>query len=928
MPIGLGLGFVAAMIAAVGVIAAILAIPDHKSTVGWLYIALAVCGGLGLLLAVIGIYKFRHQWHEKQEAADEARWLEEEDRREALRIPIAAVGDVDPTWIGIDAAVQTELPGGQVPTYLPRIADDELRLALRGALDDQPWIVVATGPPKTGKSRALFEALRHVGQQTTIELVAPRDAPGLRLLTRTERPRSNAIATVLWLDDLEPFVNEGVTLDALREWRAAVQGGLVAATFGGKGSELVTGSDPTKLATLAGQILQHAREIPVLATAPEELAPLRSSLSSEALASIERYGLAAYLVAAPALERKLVIRRHAPGEPETPAGVAIVYAAVDWARCGRTDPISRQTLRDIWPSYLTPDVHATEENFDAGLDWALRPVAGTIALLQQVSSYRAYEYIVRQVSDARGALTPREQAWAVAVETALDAQAIGVGVAAYASFRLDHASAAFTRALKTSVDEIAAIASLNLSAVLSELGRYEEAIAVSDELLARFDDAAKADLRAYVAIALVNRAAALSELGRGEEAVAVYEEVVERFGDDPALRGQVAKSLLNRAARLGELDRDEEAIAVCEELVERFGDEPALREQVGKALFNKGLALGGLDRDEEAIAVYEEVVEGFGDDPALREQVANALYNMGVRLGQLGRDEEAIAVYEEVVKRFGDEPALRKQVAKSLLNRAARLGELDRDEEAIAVCEELVERFGDEPALREQVGKALFNKGLVLGELDRDEEAIAVYEELERFGDEPALREQVANALVNRGVTLGQLGLSEDAIAVYEELVKRFGDEPALREQVANALVNTGVRLGQLGRREEEIAAYEQLVKRFADAAEPALRKQVARALFNKGVTLSELGRAEEAIAVYEEVVERFGDAPEPALREQVAKALVNRGVTLGRLGRGEEEITVYKEVVARFGDAPEPALRETAINVRRMLDALADRNE
>jgi hypothetical protein len=66
--------------------------------------------------------------------------------------------------------------------------------------------------------------------------------------------------------------------------------------------------------------------------------------------AIDRHGLAAYLVAGPALERKLITGRHAPGQDACPEGVAVVYAATDWARCGRTDPISEQTLRQLWPS--------------------------------------------------------------------------------------------------------------------------------------------------------------------------------------------------------------------------------------------------------------------------------------------------------------------------------------------------------------------------------------------------------------------------------------------------------------------------------------------------------------------------------------------------------------------------------------------------
>jgi hypothetical protein len=108
-------------------------------------------------------------------------------------------------------------------------------------------------------------------------------------------------------------------------------------------------------------------------TTDSELGALRSRVSAEQFESLTRHGLAAYLVAAPQLERKLKTQRHAPGEDPCPEGVALVYAAVDWARCGRTDPIDEHVLRSAWTSYLPPETPASDEVFAVALTWALRP---------------------------------------------------------------------------------------------------------------------------------------------------------------------------------------------------------------------------------------------------------------------------------------------------------------------------------------------------------------------------------------------------------------------------------------------------------------------------------------------------------------------------------------------------------------------------
>ena len=279
---------------------------------------------------------------------------EQAESARRLRVPVTPIRRIDPTLIGVDRAAQSVLAGDVVPEYVGRRVDATLREAVAAALDSSgPWLVVVDGGSKVGKSRTLFEALRRCPRAGELECVAPVNADALRsLLNPGPSSGKPAACTVLWLDDLEPFLNQGVTLQTLREWQAGRPGRIVAATYGGKGSELIAGSSASGLATIASDVLQHACEVSLAATTAGELSGLRSALPAAEMEAIDRHGLAAYLVAGPALERKLITGRHAPGQDACPEGVAVVYAATDWARCGRTDPISEQTLRRLWPSYL------------------------------------------------------------------------------------------------------------------------------------------------------------------------------------------------------------------------------------------------------------------------------------------------------------------------------------------------------------------------------------------------------------------------------------------------------------------------------------------------------------------------------------------------------------------------------------------------
>ena len=762
---------------------------------------------------------------------------------ERLLVPVAAVAAVDATLIGVDKAVQEILPGGALPRYLARDVDESLRAAFAAALDGRgPWIVVAVGTSKAGKSRALFEALEHSTRGKAVELVAPRDGDALRSMLVPGQAPPVQQAAVLWLDDLEPFLGGNVTVHTLRSWRDAFPGSVVAATLGGKGAARVSTSTAPTVSVLADAVLTEASRVKVAPTSSHEVGLLLSSVSSTEAAAIERHGLAAFLVAAPKLETKLSTCRHEAGPP-CPEGRVVADVAVDWVRCGRTDAIAEPTLRELWTTGRRDSAPIGDDVFVAALEWALRPVAGTIALLHRVpGGYEPFDYVVALTRDTR---VPDDRAWAAAIATATDAQALGVGVAAFGRSRRDDAVDAFARANTSTTPEISAIGLYNKGVTLGVLGRWEEEIAVYDELIARDADCDELALRESVAKALVNKGVALRILGRSEEAIAVYDELIARDtnGDELALREHVAGALYNKAVTLGTLGRSEEEILVYDELIARDADrnDLVLREPVAKALVNKGVALRLLGRSDEAIAVYDKLIarDADRDELALRAPVANALYNKGTTFGMLGHSEDAIAVFDELVARDADrdELALREPVANALVNKGVALRVLGRSEEAIAVFDELVARDADrdELALREPVSSALVNKGFAFGVLGRSEEAIAVYDKLiarDADRDELALRAPVANALYNKGTTFGMLGHSEDAIAVFDELVARDADrdELALREPVANALVNKGVLLRLLGRSEEAIAVFDKLIARDADRDAPALKEAVARA--------------------------------------------------------------------------------------------------
>ena len=365
----------------------------------------------------------------------------------------------------------------------------------------------------------------------------------------------------------------------------------------------------------------------------------------------------------------------------------------------------------------------------------------------------------------------------------------------------------------------------------SELARLENAIAV-------YGDDTHAEFRASVAMALTDAGAALGKLERFEEAIAVFEDVGARYGeaDEPELRALVASALANTGVALVQLERVEEAGEVYDELLARYGqaNDVDLRVMVATALTNAGAALGQLQRFEQAIALQDKVITRYGDstDPALRLQVATALVYKGDSLSLLTRFRKAIAVYNEVVARYGGttDTTLCLQVATALSHKAGTLANQGRHNDEIVVYDDIVTRYGDvtDAVLRPEVAYALFSKAVTLADLGRSQEAIAVYDDIvTRYGDatDPALRLEVAKALVNKGVRLRQLERGDEAIAAFDNVVSRESGttDPALRLQMAKALANKGATFHRQERLDQAISVYNDVVARYSDPTDPKL---------------------------------------------------------------------------------------------------------
>jgi tetratricopeptide (TPR) repeat protein len=306
-----------------------------------------------------------------------------------------------------------------------------------------------------------------------------------------------------------------------------------------------------------------------------------------------------------------------------------------------------------------------------------------------------------------------------------------------------------------------------LSARLGDLGRREEALAVSEEATDIFRKLARSRLPRYalrrrlrqltvrpdLATSLNTLSVRLADLGRREEALAASEEATDTYRElaiARAFRPDLAMSLRNLSNRLADLGRREDALAAIQEAVTirrklAAARPDAFRLDLAGALNVLSSGLAALGRTEEALAAIQEATQTYRElaaahPDAFRPDLAGALNNLSVHLADLGRTEEALAAVQEATQTYRElaaarPDAFRPELAGALNNLSVRLlTDLGRAEEALAAIQEATQIYRElaaarPDAFRPELARALHNLSLNLAVLGRREEALAASEE-------------------------------------------------------------------------------------------------------------------------------------------------------------------------------------------------------
>ncbi|MGI5175864.1 hypothetical protein ACQEVZ_05975 [Dactylosporangium sp. CA-152071] len=567
-----------------------------------------------------------------------------------------------PRLLGVHAAIQVSGTVRELPPYVPRDVDADLRSALAEAAAEGGFVLLLGGS-SVGKTRALHEAV--LATLPEWWLLHPADAAAIAGHAQAPTPR-----TVLWLDELQRYLNRPAALPAGTLRQLVTAGTVVVATLWPEEYTVRTArtcTDQQDLYANDRELLGLARLIQV----PETFSRAERR-HGEALAGTDPRirialdttdaGFTQVLAAGPALIHRW---EHAPAADCY--GRAVITAALDARRVGAQQPATRAYLEAAAPAYLTAAQQATApaDWLDRALAYATGTVHGAAACLTPVpagmgavAGYLPADYLHQHAQRTRRTAALPDLVWNALLTHRDPRDSLGLAGNAGRRGRPEHAITFYRGALATD----GLLAAVPLAATLIQHG----AGAGADEGLQILRDHAAGNT--IVAHFLTDM---LVHCGRVDEAVQVLRELADG-GDRYGVR--------RLTALLAEYSRLDEALQV---LREYSAGDPYAYQQLAELLVEHGChaqaarvlsepgAIRSFSEMIDMAAEFRRAVDVPFELPPGIAEAAHA-HQLAADLAGQGHIEEALQLLRDRAA-AGDEGAVRRLV--SMLTEHGRVDE-------------------------------------------------------------------------------------------------------------------------------------------------------------------------------------------------------------------------------------------------------------
>lgn len=325
----------------------------------------------------------------------------------------------------------------------------------------------------------------------------------------------------------------------------------------------------------------------------------------------------------------------------------------------------------------------------------------------------------------------------------------------------------------------------NVVLLLHETGQQERALLTGRRLLARLGAPQRAGKLVHKLNTLGAISGALRELGRYDEALPIIDEVLEliRGSNEHDQIERTVSMLNNKGTVLLRLERHAAAASAYGAAFDasRACSEPDAILYGARALLNKATALHMLHAFDDELAALSLAIDHFAGkpEPPLTEVSVKALVRSEELLQALGRSAEAEAVRARLIAlgeqlRDADDQQL---AARALLSHAPKVEDLG---ERLELLDAVVSTLAKHPgAARDQLmsAQALSTKGLELAHAEQLDAAIVAWDDAlatvaGRQDDDAAVL--IARTLLSRAIALAKLACADEALRGFEQVVTRF----------------------------------------------------------------------------------------------------------------------------------------------------------
>jgi hypothetical protein len=378
--------------------------------------------------------------------ADRAAWQEAWQRLSELLPagPLPRFDEVSPRQLGIHAAITAEDCAGELPRYVARDFDDDLRKHISERIE-RGCFVLLVGRSSSGKTRSLYEAVQVVAPNWPI--VQPADTGEILELLDGGRQR-----IIVWLDEMRRFFDTDPQLTKEHVIRLLQFPAIVVATLWPEDYLTRTPRGPRVPAEMENdrRLLDLAELVRVSdAFSGDEQARADAAAETDVrirlALDVHDAGLTQALSAGP----DLLLRWELAPDPYAKA---VISFAADARRLGVLSSIPQNAFASAVSGYLTPSqrVNRPPRWLEDALAFALEEVRGGVSALVPAddeeglpTGYGVADYIAQHV---RRTDCPPRSAWETLIATVEDAEELRrLADAARARMRYCHEEQALRR---------------------------------------------------------------------------------------------------------------------------------------------------------------------------------------------------------------------------------------------------------------------------------------------------------------------------------------------------------------------------------------------------------------------------------------------------------------------------------------------------